>query len=188
MTLGVVDTYLPAPERVRDEGFHQAISELLDEWAYSGGGQDSPAVHIVAHTRNARAHELRDIFARNGVPYAFHSADSETATSLLDETGLADATTRPVVITYAGATLVDPGTEEIAGVFGLAALPVRQVDVAVVDQPARCFRGGRRPRRLHQTRRRGGRRRSGRRDPGHPVPHGPGSRSDLSRGRGEVSR
>jgi thioredoxin reductase (NADPH) len=33
ITLGVVDTYLPSPHGGRDEGFHLAINELLEEWA-----------------------------------------------------------------------------------------------------------------------------------------------------------
>ena len=33
-------------------------------------------VTVVADPRSARAHELRDLLARNGVPYAFHANDS----------------------------------------------------------------------------------------------------------------
>jgi hypothetical protein len=33
VTIGVVDTYLAAPHRGREEAFHLATSELLEEWA-----------------------------------------------------------------------------------------------------------------------------------------------------------
>jgi thioredoxin reductase (NADPH) len=130
MTLGVVDTYLPSPQDARDESFHQAVSELLEEWAY-GWGQDRPAVRVIAHEGSARAHKLRDVLARNGVPYEFHLAGSSAGRALLEEAGHTGATL-PVVITYTGLALVDPRTTELAGAFGLAALPSEVVDVAVV--------------------------------------------------------
>jgi thioredoxin reductase (NADPH) len=130
MTLGVVDTYLPSPLDARDEGFHQAVSELLEEWAFSRG-QEQPAVHILGDEGSARAHELRDLLARNGVPFAFHTAGSPTARALLDEVGHQGGT-QPVVITYAGEVLVDPSTDDVAAAFGLAELPSDVVDVAVV--------------------------------------------------------
>jgi hypothetical protein len=46
VTISVVDTYLAAPHRGRDEAFHLAISELLEEWARVGA-PDQPAVQIV---------------------------------------------------------------------------------------------------------------------------------------------
>src|SRR5215510_1070214 len=70
---GMIDTYLPAPGAGRDEGFHRAVAELLEEWA-----QDTapalPAVRIIAERQSARGHELRDSLARNSVPYVFHAA------------------------------------------------------------------------------------------------------------------
>jgi thioredoxin reductase (NADPH) len=64
MTLGVVDTYLPSPQDARDEGFHHAVSELLEEWAY-GWGQDRPALRVIAHEGSARAHKLRGVSGRS---------------------------------------------------------------------------------------------------------------------------
>jgi thioredoxin reductase (NADPH) len=81
MTLGAVDTYLPSPQDARDEGFHQAVSELLEEWAY-GWGQDRPAVRVIAHEGSAWAHKLRDVLARNGVPYEFRLAGSSAGRAL----------------------------------------------------------------------------------------------------------
>ena len=73
IALGMIDTYLSAPGAGRDEEFHRAVSELLEEWAHDAVPA-LPAVRIIAHERSARAHELRDTLARNGIPYVFHAA------------------------------------------------------------------------------------------------------------------
>ena len=130
MTLGIVDTYLPSPRGIRDEGFHQAISDLLEEWAHEHGA-DQPAVQIVGEQRSARAHELRDLLARNGIPFAFHPADSDHGRVLLDQAGYSDGAL-PVVITDTGQALSDPSNDAISAAFGLAALPSVPVDVAIV--------------------------------------------------------
>jgi thioredoxin reductase (NADPH) len=60
---GMIDAYLPAPGAGRDEGFHRAVSELLEEWAHEAAPA-LPAVRIIAHTQSARVHELRDTLER----------------------------------------------------------------------------------------------------------------------------
>jgi thioredoxin reductase (NADPH) len=130
VTLGVVDTYLPSPHGVRDEAFHLAVSELLDEWVRDSAG-DQPAVHIIGHQHSARAHELRDILARNGIPFEFYPEDSDRGRRLLEQSGQAGSAL-PVVITYTGQALADPKTDELGAAFGLATLPAGTVDVAIV--------------------------------------------------------
>ena len=130
MALGSVDTYLPSPHGPRDEGFHVAVSELLEDWAREGA-EDRPAVYIVGEQHSARAHELRDLLTRNGIPFEFHLAASERGRLLLERSGHAKSA-RPVVITYTGEALADPKTDELAAAFGLAALPAGPVDVAIV--------------------------------------------------------
>ena len=46
MAHGMIDAYLPAPGAGRDEGFHRAISELLEEWAHEATPA-LPAVQIM---------------------------------------------------------------------------------------------------------------------------------------------
>jgi thioredoxin reductase (NADPH) len=130
MTLGVVDTFLPSPHGSRDEGFHLAVSELLEEWARDSA-VDQPAVHIVGQQYSARAHELRDVLTRNGIPFEFVLAESERGRLLLEQSGHA-ASALPVVITYTGQVLADPPTDQLAAAFGLATLPAGTVDVAIV--------------------------------------------------------
>ncbi|HSS90422.1 MAG TPA: hypothetical protein VLL69_13970, partial [Streptosporangiaceae bacterium] len=127
MALGMIDAYLPAPAAERDEGFHRAVGELLEEWAH-GAATALPAVRIIAQERSARAHELRDLLARNSIPYVFHTAGSDDGRSWLQQTGQ-DGSALPVLVMYTGEVLVDPPNERLAAVFGLASLPAGTVDV-----------------------------------------------------------
>jgi thioredoxin reductase (NADPH) len=127
---GMIDAYLPAPGAGRDEGFHRAVSELLEEWAHDAAPA-LPAVRIIAEQHSARAHELRDTLARSSIPYAFYAAESADGQSLLQQAGQ-DGSALPVLVTYTGEVLVDPPNDRIAAVFGLASLPAGTVDVAIV--------------------------------------------------------
>ncbi len=130
MTLGVVDTYVAAPSGARDEGFHLAISELLEEWARDSSA-DLPAMQIVGPGNSARAYELRDILARNGIPFEFHAAESEHGRALIERHGHVDAE-GPLVITNIGPALLNPTDGELGAAFGLASLPSTPVEVAIV--------------------------------------------------------
>ena len=127
---GMIDAYLPAPGAGRDEEFHRAVSELLEEWAHDAAPV-LPAVRIIAEQQSARAHELRDALARSSIPYAFHAAESADGQSWLAQAGQ-DGSALPVLLTYTGEVLVDPPNDRIAAVFGLAGLPAGTVDVAIV--------------------------------------------------------
>jgi thioredoxin reductase (NADPH) len=127
---GMIDAYLTAPGAGRDEDFHRAVSELLEEWAHDATPA-LPAVRIIAEQRSARAHELRDALARNSVPYVFHTAESADGQSWLAQAGQ-DGTRLPVLVTYTGQVLVDPSQDQITAVFGLSALPAATADVAIV--------------------------------------------------------
>ncbi|HEY2552186.1 MAG TPA: FAD-dependent oxidoreductase [Streptosporangiaceae bacterium] len=130
MALGRIDAYLPAPAAQRDEGFHRAVGELLEEWAH-GAAAVLPAVRIIAQERSARAHELRDLLARNSIPYVFRSAGSDEGQSWLQQAGQ-DGSALPVLVMYTGEVLADPPNERLAAAFGLASLPAGIVDVAIV--------------------------------------------------------
>jgi thioredoxin reductase (NADPH) len=127
---GMIDAFLQAPGAGRNEEFHLAISELLEEWAHDTAPV-RPAAWIVAPERSARAHELRDLLARSGVPYVFHAAESAEGQSLLHRAGQ-DRSALPVLVMYTGEVLPGPSNDQIAAVFGLGSLPAGTVDVAIV--------------------------------------------------------
>jgi thioredoxin reductase (NADPH) len=130
MAHGMVDAYLPSPGTERDEGFHRGISELLEEWAHEGAPA-LPAIRIIDRQHSPRAHELRDLLARNSVPGVFHTFDSSEGQSWLAQAGQ-DGSLLPVLVTYTGQVLVNPANDEVSAVFGLGALPDTMVDIAVV--------------------------------------------------------
>jgi thioredoxin reductase (NADPH) len=127
---GMIDTYLPAPGAGRDEGFHRAVSELLEEWAHEAAPA-LPAVRIIAQQRSARAHELRDVLARSSIPYVFRAAESADGQAWLRQAGQ-NGSALPVLVMYTGEVLVDPPNDRLAAAFGLASLPAATVDVAII--------------------------------------------------------
>ena len=130
MALGAIDAYLPAPGAEPDEQFHRGVSELLEEQARRAAPAQ-PAVWIIGEPRSARSHQLRDLLARNSIPYAFDAADSEQGRARLERAGQ-HGSALPVLVTYTGEVLVDPPTERLAAAFGLATLPSGAVDVAII--------------------------------------------------------
>ena len=130
MTLGHIDFFLPSPARPADEQFHRVIAEFLDEWTRE---TDPPfvAISIVAEPQAARSHELRDLFTRNGVPFAFHTPRSEAGAALLETTGQDDPRL-PVLVMYDGQVMQDPTNERLGEMFGVASLPEGDVDLVVV--------------------------------------------------------
>ena len=130
MTLGQIDFFIPSPARSADEQFHRVIVEFLDEWTRES---DPPfvAIRIVAEPQAARSHELRDLFTRNGVPFAFLTPGSDAGAALLRTTGMSDPRL-PVLVMYDGQAMEDPTNERLAEMFGVASLPDGEVDLVVV--------------------------------------------------------
>jgi thioredoxin reductase (NADPH) len=127
---GMIDAYLPSPGEAPDETFYRGVSELLDEWARDGAPV-RPGAQLIAPQGSARAHELRDLLARNSVPVAFHAAGSDEGRRRLREAGQ-DGSALPVLVMYTGEILANPSNDQVAAVFGLASLPAETVDVAIV--------------------------------------------------------
>ncbi len=130
IALGVIDTFLPAPAAGRDERFHRTVSEMLEEWTHVAPPV-IPAVRIIAPEWSARAHELRDVLARDCNPYTFNAAESAEGQWWLRHAGQ-DGSAFPVLVMYTGEVLVDPPIDRIAAFFGVASLPAETVDVAIV--------------------------------------------------------
>jgi thioredoxin reductase (NADPH) len=112
-----MDYYLMKPLQPCDELFHRTVVEFLHEWSRA----QSPAANeitLVARQWSLRGHELRSLLARNGVPHAFHSSDSEKGRRALRKADAADAEA-PVAIMHDGRVLVDPSRSELAAAFGV---------------------------------------------------------------------
>ena len=132
---GHADLSLLRPERHRDEEFHGAITDALDDW-HLAQGLGFSAVRLVGEQRDERTHSLRDSFGRNHIPVSFHQAGTEATDRVLAGLGLDDPELPVVVLSFTSppTTLVNPTDLEIADAFGLMApLPADRVyDVVVV--------------------------------------------------------
>jgi thioredoxin reductase (NADPH) len=112
MALGHIDYYAIKPWSTPDELFHRLISEFLLEWrrANAPGRRE---ITVVADPWSPRGYELRNLLARNGVPHAFHTCDSQEGAAFLRDCGQVGAEV-PVVLLPDGTALVDPKPEDIA--------------------------------------------------------------------------
>ena len=62
------------PWKSPDEFFHRMIAEFIHEWTRTNSSAPQEVV-LVAQDWTPRAHELRSLLARNGVPHVFHSSE-----------------------------------------------------------------------------------------------------------------
>ncbi len=115
MTLGQIDYHLVKPW-VPEQGLYPAVSEFLAAWAASQEPRFK-MFRIVGPKRSARAHQLRDLLTRMGMPYGFYDEDSEIGRQLLHEAG-EDGTRLPIVVRHDGRVLVEPSDAEMIEAFG----------------------------------------------------------------------
>jgi thioredoxin reductase (NADPH) len=130
MTLGQIDYHLVKPW-VPEQGLYPAVSEFLAAWAASQEPQFK-MFRIVGPKRSARAHEIRDLLARMGMPYGFYDDDSDIGRRLLGEAGQ-DGKRLPVVVRHDGRVLVEPSDADIIEAFGGGTkLGAEVYDVAII--------------------------------------------------------
>jgi len=97
-------------------GLYRAVNEFLASWEESRE-PSMPAFRIVGQAHSPRAHRLRDVLSRIGVPYQFLADDSAQGQRLLRETGMEGADL-PVASFYDGTVLADPSTADLLGTLG----------------------------------------------------------------------
>lgn len=132
---GHAELLLLRPERRRDEEFHGAITDALDDW-HLAQGIGFEAVRMIGEQRDERTHALRDQFGRNHIPVGFHQVGTPSANRLLADLGLTDPELPVLQLAFTNppTTLVAPDDLEIADAFGLMRplSPDRVYDVVVV--------------------------------------------------------
>jgi thioredoxin reductase (NADPH) len=113
--LGQVDYYVNKPWRSPDEAFHRVITEFLDEWTQVHR-PGFVALRVVGERWSARAHEIRDLWARSRVPLEFHPVDSKEGKELLNRWGVG-SDRLPVVVVFDQQVLIDPSNVEMVDAF-----------------------------------------------------------------------
>jgi thioredoxin reductase (NADPH) len=100
----------------RQSMLYREVNEFLADWEESRE-PSTPAFQIVGPAHSPRAHRLRDVLSRVGVPYRFLDDDSEQGQRLLREIGMEGADL-PVASFYDGTVLADPSTADLLGALG----------------------------------------------------------------------
>ena len=132
MALGRIDDFEFKPGPPPNELFHQAVTDLLEEWTRPYRSEIHALVRVVGKRRSRRVHETMELFDRYGVPCSFHPVDSEEGRALLEESG--KSTERlPVIVMHDRRALADPSNREVADAFVGDAFPERKAcDVVVI--------------------------------------------------------
>src|SRR6185503_12196123 len=114
-----------------DEQFHRVVTGSLEEW-WREQGRGSELVTVIADDPSARGHEIRDMLARNNVPFGFYPSDSPEGQAALRRLGVGHPA-GPVLSLYTGVVLVDPANAEVGEALGLDVRPAGGVyDVVIV--------------------------------------------------------
>jgi thioredoxin reductase (NADPH) len=117
MALGRINYYALKPWRSPDEQFLRTVAEFVHEWSRADSSQPSE-ITVVGEQWDPRAHALRSLLARAGIPHAFHTCDSQQGEEVLVFCGHRE-TTDPVVTLWDGRVLVNPSPAELATAYGV---------------------------------------------------------------------
>lgn len=132
---GYAELMIIRPERLRDEEFHGAITDALDDW-HLAQGVGFEAVRLIGEVGDERTHTLRDSLSRNHIPVGFHPVGSETAERTLDSLDLRDPVLPVMVLQFTASPIVleNPTDLEIAEAMGVTRPPPADkiFDVVVV--------------------------------------------------------
>jgi thioredoxin reductase (NADPH) len=83
MSKGTFDSFLLMPQGVRDEEFHNAITDLLADWNSTVADPEVISAHIIAEESDALVRDLQDFIDRMGMSSRVHPPESETGRAAL---------------------------------------------------------------------------------------------------------
>ncbi|WP_151523811.1 FAD-dependent oxidoreductase [Serinicoccus kebangsaanensis] len=98
---GAIDAFMLMPRGKRDEEFHVAVGELLNDWNATVATPEVESIQIINPEKDALTRELLDYLGRVGAPTGVHTPESEAGQQALAR--LDEASPQwPVVATYNG--------------------------------------------------------------------------------------
>jgi thioredoxin reductase (NADPH) len=83
MAKGLYDAFLILPQGVRDEEFHNAVTDLLADWGATVAGPEVEAVRVVAAEPDALLSDIRELLNRMDLAHKVHLPDSPTGREAL---------------------------------------------------------------------------------------------------------
>ena len=130
MRTGQAEAYVFVPWVLRERWLYLPVGELLADWEASQR-TDIEAVQIVGEEREPRAHEVRDVFARVGIPFGFYPPTAPEAADIIERADRPDRL--PMVAFRSGTVLADPSWEQLAQALGFSTDPeAPRCDLAIV--------------------------------------------------------
>lgn len=112
MASGKYDAYLLLPRGVRDEEFHNAISDLLSDWGSTVPDPEVVAVKIVSPHRDGQVLAIRDYLDRMGMPHRVYDPDSEAGVAVRSH--FPDDAVYPLVWSATRASIQDATVRDVA--------------------------------------------------------------------------
>jgi thioredoxin reductase (NADPH) len=118
-TVGL-DYYLLKPWSPPEQKLYPVLDELLNDWQ-EDYKPPFEGVRLIGHRWSARSHEIKDLLARNHVPFQWLDVETSVdARELLAAAGINPSPDRlPVVLTTSGSVLEAPDNSELAIQIGL---------------------------------------------------------------------
>jgi thioredoxin reductase (NADPH) len=129
--LGRIDGWMVKGWVNPDEWLYPQVQEALSAWSVAH--QPRHLVYrMIGGQWDPRSHDLRDALAVNGVPFEFHTQDSDVGRQLIQDHHI-DPTRLPAVITYDGTVLHQPSRTNLAAQHGIQTRPgQRTYDMVVL--------------------------------------------------------
>jgi thioredoxin reductase (NADPH) len=118
-TVGL-DYYLLKPWSPPEEKLYPVLNELIEDWL-ADYKPPFEGVRLIGHRWSARSYEIKDLLARNHVPFQWLDVEtSEDARELLAASRITPTPDRlPIVVTMAGTVLERPDNAGLAVHIGL---------------------------------------------------------------------
>lgn len=130
---GKYDAFLLLPRGVRDEEFHNSVTDLLSDWGSTVANPEVVAVKIISPEQDALTMAIRSFFDRMGIPSRIYDPESEAGLWVRER--CAPDAAYPIVFTYNREPISVTSVREVAmsvngapGVFSVDGV----VDVAIV--------------------------------------------------------
>lgn len=123
MAVGDINYYVLKPWSDRDEQFSRTVGEFVHEWSRTVVSALREVV-VVADRRAPRAHAIRSLLSRNGIPHAYLQRGTADAAAALARAGVAhpDEASGAIVVwmpSIGGTVLFDPSDAELCEAWGI---------------------------------------------------------------------
>ncbi|OLT17862.1 thioredoxin reductase [Serinicoccus sp. CUA-874] len=97
---GAIDAFMLLPRGKRDEEFHVAVGELLNDWNATVATPEVESTQIITPERDALTNQLLEYLTRVGAPTGVHAPDSEVGQQVLARMEADGTPAWPVVATF----------------------------------------------------------------------------------------